>query len=342
MTRTSASQDFSDIQVYYELFCTTNQAQLFDYGMAVYKDNQLRTLLFSNKEASFSPNQYAYRTANVKMGGLEDGDYRIVLVSRAAGEEEWQQAEASDIRYIDAHIEGNTLTLQQFPRQQLMVRKLAYPDGRHLGQAGKWQATIENIGSEYNGAFYVINDKTIVAGSGAYIAPGETAEISFIMQPASRIDIATDKAGKNIIYSGPDVMESYSDLSLNTPEIIGGNSIKAGQVVEAKVNISRGAVISSYKLAYQIDELPLVDIPDVPSLEKDIAATCYFSFTLPANLEAGRHTLSFCILMALNVVFSNVWGIILREWKGCSAKTIAVLVCGIVVLIVSSFLPQLI
>jgi len=53
-------------------------------------------------------------------------------------------------------------------------------------------------------------------------------------------------------------------------------------------------------------------------------------------------TLSFCILMALNVVFSNVWGIILKEWKGCSQKTIAVLVCGIVVLIVSSFLPQLI
>ena len=53
-------------------------------------------------------------------------------------------------------------------------------------------------------------------------------------------------------------------------------------------------------------------------------------------------TLAFCILMALNVVFSNVWGIILKEWKGCSPKTIAVLVVGIVVLIISSFLPQLI
>ncbi|MGN0070138.1 MAG: L-rhamnose/proton symporter RhaT [Prevotella sp.] len=52
-------------------------------------------------------------------------------------------------------------------------------------------------------------------------------------------------------------------------------------------------------------------------------------------------TLSFCILMALNVVFSNVWGIILKEWKGCSKQTIMVLVTGIVVLIVSSFLPQL-
>ena len=53
-------------------------------------------------------------------------------------------------------------------------------------------------------------------------------------------------------------------------------------------------------------------------------------------------TLAFCILMALNVVFSNVWGIILKEWKGCSRSTIAVLIVGIVVLIISCFLPQLI
>ena len=52
-------------------------------------------------------------------------------------------------------------------------------------------------------------------------------------------------------------------------------------------------------------------------------------------------TFSWCILMALNVVFSNVWGIILKEWKGCSSKTIAVLVIGIAVLVISSFLPEI-
>ena len=52
-------------------------------------------------------------------------------------------------------------------------------------------------------------------------------------------------------------------------------------------------------------------------------------------------TFSWCILMALNVVFSNVWGIILKEWKGCSSKTITVLVIGLIVLVVSTFLPQL-
>lgn len=53
-------------------------------------------------------------------------------------------------------------------------------------------------------------------------------------------------------------------------------------------------------------------------------------------------TLAFCILMALNVTFSNVWGIILKEWKGCSKKTVTVLVIGIAILILSSFLPELI
>ncbi len=57
---------------------------------------------------------------------------------------------------------------------------------------------------------------------------------------------------------------------------------------------------------------------------------------------SAMDTLAFCILMALNVTFSNVWGIILKEWKGCSRKTVMVLLAGIAVLIVSSFLPELI
>ena len=59
-------------------------------------------------------------------------------------------------------------------------------------------------------------------------------------------------------------------------------------------------------------------------------------------VESTLYTLSFCILMALIGVFSNVWGIVLKEWKGCSRATIAVLITGIVILIVSSFLPQII
>ena len=73
--------------------------------------------------------------------------------------------------------------------------------------------------------------------------------------------------------------------------------------------------------------------------------TQFFGLSLGKGFLAGAPvllTFSWCILMALNVTFSNVWGIILKEWKGCSRRTIAVLVAGLVILVFSSFLPQLI
>ena len=68
------------------------------------------------------------------------------------------------------------------------------------------------------------------------------------------------------------------------------------------------------------------------------------------GLEMGKSLLtespvllafSWCILMALNVTFSNVWGIILKEWKGVSNKTITVLIAGLIVLIFSLVFPNL-
>ena len=44
---------------------------------------------------------------------------------------------------------------------------------------------------------------------------------------------------------------------------------------------------------------------------------------------------SWSILMSLNVLFSNVWGIVLKEWKGANKGTIMVLVLGLIVLISS-------
>lgn len=70
----------------------------------------------------------------------------------------------------------------------------------------------------------------------------------------------------------------------------------------------------------------------------------FFGLSLGKGFLAGSPvllTFAWCILMALNVVFSNVWGIILKEWKGCSRKTLVVLIVGIAVLIVSTFLPQI-
>lgn len=70
----------------------------------------------------------------------------------------------------------------------------------------------------------------------------------------------------------------------------------------------------------------------------------FFGLSLGKGFLAGSATLltfSWCILMALNVTFSNVWGIILKEWKGVSRRTAVVLIVGLAVLVFSTFLPQL-
>lgn len=71
----------------------------------------------------------------------------------------------------------------------------------------------------------------------------------------------------------------------------------------------------------------------------------FFGLSLGKGFLAGSPvllTFSWCILMALNITFSNVWGIILKEWKGVSRKTVIVLVAGLAVLVFSTFLPQII
>jgi L-rhamnose-H+ transport protein len=58
-------------------------------------------------------------------------------------------------------------------------------------------------------------------------------------------------------------------------------------------------------------------------------------------LPEGMVVFSWSILMALNISFSNIWGIILKEWKGVGVKTMIVLIIGIIVLILSTFVVNL-
>jgi L-rhamnose-H+ transport protein len=60
-----------------------------------------------------------------------------------------------------------------------------------------------------------------------------------------------------------------------------------------------------------------------------------------SKLPLGMLTFGWSILMAMNILFSNVWGIFLNEWKGSSKKTISVLIIGLAVLILSTFVIKL-
>lgn len=62
----------------------------------------------------------------------------------------------------------------------------------------------------------------------------------------------------------------------------------------------------------------------------------FFGLEMGKSFLDGYATLlafSWSILMALNVTFSNVWGILLKEWKGCGRRTVGVLLTGLVILV---------
>jgi len=58
---------------------------------------------------------------------------------------------------------------------------------------------------------------------------------------------------------------------------------------------------------------------------------------VPESMDA----FAWSILMALNIAMANLWGLALKEWKGVSRKTILVLIIGIIVLILSTFVVKL-
>jgi L-rhamnose-H+ transport protein len=60
-----------------------------------------------------------------------------------------------------------------------------------------------------------------------------------------------------------------------------------------------------------------------------------------SKLPAGMAVFGWSILMALNIAISNIWGIFLNEWKGVNRKTIYVLIAGIFILILSTFVVKL-
>jgi L-rhamnose-H+ transport protein len=60
-----------------------------------------------------------------------------------------------------------------------------------------------------------------------------------------------------------------------------------------------------------------------------------------SKLPASMAVFGWSILMALNIAISNIWGILLNEWKGVARKTIVLLITGILILILSTFVVKL-
>jgi len=91
----------------------------------------------------------------------------------------------------------------------------------------------------------------------------------------------------------------------------------------------------------------LIKTKDTPALSNLIfsamaGTTWYFQFMFygMGATKLGREYdfASWSIHMAFIIVFSNMWGLILREWKGASRRTITIIVTGLAILVLSTMI----
>ncbi len=141
--------------------------------------------------------------------------------------------------------------------------------------------------------------------------------------------------GKDICF--PDTPEMFRSLPATFLVTLGGFITNAAYCLYCN---GRNSTFSDYaKGSVWINNLLFCSLAGV------LWYSQFFGLSLGKGFLADSPTLltfSWCILMALNVTFSNVWGILLKEWSGTDVKTRTVLVIGLAVLIISSFLPQII
>jgi len=78
------------------------------------------------------------------------------------------------------------------------------------------------------------------------------------------------------------------------------------------------------------------------SAQAGITWYCQFMFYGMGTTRMGRYDFSsWTIHMAFIIVFSNMWGLILHEWRGSSRRTLQMVFTGILVLVVSTLVVGL-
>ena len=66
---------------------------------------------------------------------------------------------------------------------------------------------------------------------------------------------------------------------------------------------------------------------------------CQFMFYGMGTTQMGKYDFaSWSIHMAFIITFSNMWGLILNEWRGSNKKTLQIIIAGLIILVLSTFI----
>lgn len=135
--------------------------------------------------------------SNIRLGkGLADGDYKLKVLCRESGMEDWQEAINADDNYVKVHISGNQMAWNVYngvyrENGEIKVNSAVIEGDLKMGEPLTFKVNVTNEGPHNNAALYLwcnsdANDLSqyhLVAGIGSGLDSGTSGELTLAYSP---------------------------------------------------------------------------------------------------------------------------------------------------------------
>ena len=219
--RSSTSENFSNISLtegaYIQYEVAENQDVTLEYGLGLYKDTQLLSVLDQSSAILSLNSNTVYKQTNVAFGkDLENGIYQIRSIYKFSGDNDWEACADSYINYIVATISANNLTLRKVSEigtenATYTVNNVNYSCKFGLHRPVVAIVNLTNTGDTNQEMifFWVKNENgglSFIASACGSIEPGKTGDVSFPIHSLELYDkdeqvvITADPNGSRIMW----------------------------------------------------------------------------------------------------------------------------------------------
>ena len=204
-TRTSTSQDFSVTQVTHFLNIMNDPID-FDYGWALYKDQEIIKILETDQRTNLNSWYYCYPSATLSFGsGITSGTYRIVPIYSVPYANEWRPCIGADINYIEVVINGNGCDIighGDALQPAYQVNNINVTGYMHNGRPVDVTLDVTNLGNTRNDILYMFANNKFVSGGFVDLENNARGLVNFGYMPENAgtmtLKFTYDEDGKNV------------------------------------------------------------------------------------------------------------------------------------------------
>lgn len=199
-----------DHTITYVPYNMTGETRKFEFGIGFIDDNgNLEAIKTSS--TGFLSNFRSYSATSFTLDGQERraGTYKIVPISRIAGENEWVTDWNSSYQYVEAVYSRSGLsTLTLHPSAQVTATDMHITGPHYAGVEHHVNVTLESHGEEVYQTYYLFASTTSLMGeavsmTGVSIPADGVQMATFLFTPAYHgtynLWISTDREGRNVI-----------------------------------------------------------------------------------------------------------------------------------------------